>query len=908
MGELKTSRFAGGELAPNLHGSSDLPRYGVSLRTGRNVLITRSGAALARPGTKLVKKARQQGTTAGQVRMIPFVYSEDQSYVLEFGDHYVRVYQDGAAVAAPAANPYGAGYTYDRDQWCTSNGGKKYRSLQNGNLNHDPASSPTWWAEADCYEIWSEWTAAELDALGHSQASDILTLTSQVRSCELQRFGHQDWRFKSITFDPTAAYFYGSYPRCFAYDNTHLVPPTDAAHPERELEWLVTSVVRDNVGRIFETRPEKITLMQRWGYPWWNANTQYHVGDRVSMPGNYSGAHYSASYDNIGHDPTVFPADWNAEVFNGHWETEQLPAKLALYPDQQLSLTWGVAIPPNPTYTVLYWRIYRGAGGVYGWLADTKLMEWRDDGREPDCSVSPPMGMNPFTTYNADGTVKAIESPAALEFFEQRRIFANTASRPATLMCSRAGSFVNFDRYFPGRIDDALELEVASKRFEEIRALVGLERLWALTNASVWEVGGAGNGDPLSKESIQITRRANRGASWLDPLVLDDGFLFEVARGYGVRFMRVAEGKPTAIDLGVFAQHLFESSPGTGYRILAWSVTENPTPCILAVRSDGKLLALTYVPELEIVAWTRGDTEGLFEDVCVVPEGQEDAVYFLARRYPTDGPATGVVYLERMTRPRFDDVREAVSSDCALTYDGRNTNPATLLGLVQHAGGGWAAGATIDVLQPLSLPIGAGSVGEYLVFLHNTATPVRLEIQAVAGTTITCRAIDAIPLSLQDASTATWGVTATTITGLAHLNGLAVVVNVDGLTEANFVWNGFLNLATPRALVAHIGLGYAVEVETLDAAISGGRAKQKTVPKVFFDVLHAGGLEAAESIEGGAWSPAPAVQLTNRQAKQELVEVQIANGFNRSGRAALRLNKPLPLLVHSVIREVDVAG
>jgi hypothetical protein len=41
---------------------------------------------------------------------------------------------------------------------------------------------------------------------------------------------------------------------------------------------------------------------------------------------------------------------------------------------------------------------------------------------------------------------------------------------------------------------------------------------------------------------------------------------------------------------------------------------------------------LTYLREHELWAWHRHDTDGAFERVCVVPEGDEDAVYVVVRR------------------------------------------------------------------------------------------------------------------------------------------------------------------------------------------------------------------------------------------------------------------------------------
>src|SRR5687767_3858006 len=95
MPPIRQSSFAGGQISPRLYGRSDLPKYATALRHCRNFLITPTGAATNRPGTRFVREVKDSTLN---VRLIPFIYSDEQSYVLEFGRLYIRFHSNGGTV------------------------------------------------------------------------------------------------------------------------------------------------------------------------------------------------------------------------------------------------------------------------------------------------------------------------------------------------------------------------------------------------------------------------------------------------------------------------------------------------------------------------------------------------------------------------------------------------------------------------------------------------------------------------------------------------------------------------------------------------------------------------------------------------------------------------------------------
>ena len=103
-GSLVQRSFAGGEAHPGGLGPADIPNYQHGLKTARNGYIMRQGGFTNRPGTAMV--ATVANSMAGKVRLIPFIFGVNVSFVLEFGDKYMRVYQDGAQVQVTPGNAY----------------------------------------------------------------------------------------------------------------------------------------------------------------------------------------------------------------------------------------------------------------------------------------------------------------------------------------------------------------------------------------------------------------------------------------------------------------------------------------------------------------------------------------------------------------------------------------------------------------------------------------------------------------------------------------------------------------------------------------------------------------------------------------------------------------------------------
>ena len=91
------TNFTSGEISDLLDGRTDLTRYTNAAKSLTNFMVHPAGGAARRPGTKFIHEVK---SSAAAVRLVPFEFNTTtaNTYVLEFGNLYFRVFRDGGIV------------------------------------------------------------------------------------------------------------------------------------------------------------------------------------------------------------------------------------------------------------------------------------------------------------------------------------------------------------------------------------------------------------------------------------------------------------------------------------------------------------------------------------------------------------------------------------------------------------------------------------------------------------------------------------------------------------------------------------------------------------------------------------------------------------------------------------------
>ena len=92
---VELTNFTGGELSPRLDGRNDLSKYNSGCKTLENMVVYPHGSASRRSGSQFVSEVKD---SSKKTRLISFEFSTIQTYILEFGDQYIRFYKDNGQI------------------------------------------------------------------------------------------------------------------------------------------------------------------------------------------------------------------------------------------------------------------------------------------------------------------------------------------------------------------------------------------------------------------------------------------------------------------------------------------------------------------------------------------------------------------------------------------------------------------------------------------------------------------------------------------------------------------------------------------------------------------------------------------------------------------------------------------
>lgn len=105
---LVQNNFTAGEITPYLHGRPDFPLYANGVEYLNNFIVVPHGGVMRRPGFKSIAPVKWFANKSDrEYRLVPFVYSETESFVLEFGKQYIRFFKnDETQIESTPGTPY----------------------------------------------------------------------------------------------------------------------------------------------------------------------------------------------------------------------------------------------------------------------------------------------------------------------------------------------------------------------------------------------------------------------------------------------------------------------------------------------------------------------------------------------------------------------------------------------------------------------------------------------------------------------------------------------------------------------------------------------------------------------------------------------------------------------------------
>lgn len=343
--------------------------------------------------------------------------------------------------------------------------------------------------------------------------------------------------------------------------------------------------------------------------------------------------------------------------------------------------------------------------------------------------------------------------PAAVGFYGDRLYWAGPTSLPQRTDGSNVGDYENMapTSFATGSTtdntviadDDAVAFSLGGDEVNAIKAISGGEQgISIFTVGGEWIARPSNQNEAITPVNIRATQSTNWGCAEVAPLRAGRANLFVQRDKRTVRelaYVFAEDGFKTP-DLSVAAEHL--SRPG----IVSMAFQKSPQTILWLVRSDGKLVSVTYDRDQEAIAWARHTIGGAFgsgnavvESVAVIPNigGTADQVWLIVKR--TINGATKR-YVEYLT-PMWDDSitkANAFFVDCGLRYTG--SAASTFTGLFH------LEGETLDVLAngavkpqrtvasgALTLSTGTATTAAIGLHYDSNALTERLEVKVGGG-------------------------------------------------------------------------------------------------------------------------------------------------------------------------------
>ena len=228
--------FAAGIIGPELYGRLDLTKFATGLARCLNWWVLPHGPVQNRPGFGYVLEVKD---STKATRVVPFSYNTEQTFIIEFGDQYVRWHTNGGTLlessqnitAISKANPgvlayAGADPTNGDWMYLSGIGGMtelngRYVKVANvnagantfeitdihggGNINTTNFTTYTAGGTmARVYTLVTPYLEADLFDLHFVQSADVLTIVHPTYAPrELRRLSAASWQLATITFAPT---------------------------------------------------------------------------------------------------------------------------------------------------------------------------------------------------------------------------------------------------------------------------------------------------------------------------------------------------------------------------------------------------------------------------------------------------------------------------------------------------------------------------------------------------------------------------------------------------------------------------------------------------------------------------------------------------------------------------------
>lgn len=565
--------FTTGEVSPDVSSRFDLEQYKSALLEAENVVIRPYGAVAKRQGSQYVGQVKYSDKPT---RLFEFTTNTNNSFMLEFGDKYIRVWNYGIYTGIEVTTPFTSDILFD---------------------------------------------------LNCNQSGDVMFICSGKYPIQtLSRYSDTDWRLSAykLTEQPYDE---------INTDNGHTLTVNgdtitstkdlftqDMVGSVIQIAYYVEAVHTKSAGEVVEKKVRRYMQGQTVEKTYNNIN--YNVGAystdtelswKFTTHGTWEGTVKLQISNNDGQTWKDYRTYTSKNDYNVT-DTGKIEAGARLKYVSDIksgSVNCDLSIMPFTQYGIVEIKSVTDAKN-----AKVNVLNGIKEGE-------------PSYQWKLGSWNRGRGYPKLCTFYQDRFVVAATDSKPNFIWFSRTGDYPNFGvEKVEGTItdDSAITLPVINRKMCEIRHLVPANDLIILTSGNEWIVRGD---KTITPTNCNLKTQTQRGALSCEPQFIGNRCVFVQERGGTVRDMGYSyeSDNYTGQDLTLFVKTLVK-----GHLAVTSAYAQDPDSIIYYVRDDGQLNCLTYIPEQKVYGWSHFVTNGKYRYVESVAEGEQDTIYFVVDR------------------------------------------------------------------------------------------------------------------------------------------------------------------------------------------------------------------------------------------------------------------------------------
>ena len=557
------TNFKFGEVSPSLYSRTDTELYNQSGQRVENFFLRAEGGAIKRPGLEHVYKFADITYNAGKVqqsRLIPFIFSDDEQYIVSLEHQKVRVF-----LLSPTTGVVSLVSTLTSD-------------VNSATLKFD-------------HDFLHEYTFA--------QAGDVMFICHPLFvPQQLIRTGLSSFQVEPFIFSQRA----------------------DAKKVYQPFYSFQKSGTTLNPSAISGSGVTLVTSQAYWDTTGSQSGGNYPNSKHIGTTVRYNGAEIeivsvqsaTSATGDILDELVVFLDVAPFRTSEGSADVEVTMV------NHGLDVNDSIVISDAGTVGGITNSNLNGTRSVIEIIDDDRFMftaaanatSSEDGGGTPKIKSHAPI-----TTWDEQSFSALRGFPAAVTFFENRLVFAGTTSQPDSVFMSKSGKYYNFD-VGDASDNDAIQVTASIGEINQIRHLVSNRDLQIFTASSEMYVPAFQN-QPVTPTNIQIRRQTPYGCGFERPVVFDGSTVFTQRGGSIVRefIYSDSEAAYVASPISSVSSHLIKTP--IEQNVFNGAIDRSES-YVFITNADGTLAVFNSNRAENRAGWTEFTCNGTFVSTCTI--------------------------------------------------------------------------------------------------------------------------------------------------------------------------------------------------------------------------------------------------------------------------------------------------